>query len=135
MVNYNEDDWNFSGGGIEEGETAEEAVLRELGEELGTHKFKVLKQSKELVQYDWPISTIALRFKEKGSTYKGQTVNYFLVEFTGDKIDLKPDPVELKNMKWVRYEELRDHFNFPHQWKTTKGILEEFKHFNQPLLT
>jgi 8-oxo-dGTP pyrophosphatase MutT (NUDIX family) len=30
LVSYGENDWNFSGGGIEKGETEEQGLLREL---------------------------------------------------------------------------------------------------------
>ena len=33
-VSYSKNDWNFSGGGIENGETEEEALLREIKEEV-----------------------------------------------------------------------------------------------------
>jgi len=125
LMGYRPDDWNFSGGGVEEGETEEEAILRELKEELGTDKFKILKKSKQVIKYDWPSFVIAKRLKEEGKTYRGQKQNMFLVEFTGKKEDIKPDPKEIKQVKWVKYGELKDCLNFPNQWESAEKVIGE----------
>jgi putative (di)nucleoside polyphosphate hydrolase len=46
--------WQFPQGGVDEGETEEQAVLRELQEELGSAKFSLLYKSKSLYRYEWP---------------------------------------------------------------------------------
>lgn len=124
---YGESDWNFSGGGLEKGESSEQAVLRELKEELGTNKFKILGKSKKISQYEWPSYVIAKRLRNEGKTWRGQKVRSFLVKFTGKKEDIKPDPGEIRKIKWVKYKELKDYLNFPNQLKETKEKLREFK--------
>jgi len=125
LINYDEDDWNFSGGGIEPGENAEAAILRELQEELGTNNFKLVKKSKHSTQYEWSNSVIARRLKEKGSTFRGQNMQYFLVRFKGERENIKPDLSEIRNIKWVNKTELKNHLNFPDQWKATKVVLKD----------
>lgn len=44
LNNYLETDWNFSGGEIDDGETIEKALLRELYEELESKKLQNIGQ-------------------------------------------------------------------------------------------
>lgn len=126
LMGYGENDWNFSGGGIEDGEKPKQALVRELEEELSTNKFKVLKKSKHKEQYDWPNWLIANDIsKRKPNIYRGQEVTYFLVKFTGEKEEIKSDPKEIRKIKWIKREEIKDHFNFPRQEKTTKKVLND----------
>jgi len=122
LTKYGEGDWNFSGGGIEEGEDPEEAVLRELTEELGTDKFEVLRKSKYKEVYDWPNWLIAGDISNKKPIYRGQEVTFFLVKFLGQKEDIKLDPNELRKVKWVKYEDIKSHFRFSRQIGLTDKI-------------
>lgn len=125
LIDYGENDWNFPGGGIDEGESPKEAVFRELFEELGTDKFKILKKSKEVIEYAWPKNIIIKRFKKEGKTYKGQRQHIFLVEFTGSKADIRFDSGEIRKIKWLKYEELENHLNFPKQWEIIEKVLKD----------
>lgn len=130
LESYGENDWRFPGGGVNEGETPDQTILRELKEELGTDKFEILKKSKLVNKYEWPDFVIASRLKKEGRTFRGQEQVQFLVKFTGNKEDFDLDPVEIKKIKWVKYEKLVDHFNFPNQWEEAEKMLKSFQKFN-----
>jgi len=122
LVNYEKNQWNWPGGGIDKGESARKAILRELKEELGTDKFKVIKKAKFTNKYDWPPFVIVKILKAEGKTWKGQKVTYFLLKFTGDKKDINPNPKEIRKVRWVSREKLANYFIFPQQkyWKNFK---------------
>lgn len=126
LVKYGENDWNFSGGGIEEGEKPEKAVLRELREELGTDKFELVKRSEYKEVYDWPNWLIAGDISNKKNIYRGQEATFFLVKFLGQREDIKLDPNELRKVKWVKYDDIKNYFNFPRQVGLTDRLLDLF---------
>ncbi len=126
LTSYGENDWNFSGGGIEEGEKPEEAVLRELKEEFGTDKFEVVKRSEYKAVYDWPNWLIASDIINKRKIFRGQEVTFFLIKFFGQKKDVKPDPKELRKVKWVKYSDIKKYFNFPWQIGLTDKLRDLF---------
>ena len=77
--------WQFPQGGIDEGETAKEALFRELKEEIGTDDVKIIAEYPEWVTYDFPETVL-----DKMKPFTGQSQRYFLVRL-GNKARIKLD--------------------------------------------
>ena len=73
-----QDAWQFPQGGIKEAETTEEALFRELSEEVGLCKddVRILSQTSEWLKYRLPKPYIRQR---KGRTCIGQNMKWFLL--------------------------------------------------------
>jgi len=95
--------WQFPQGGIDEGESPQDALYRELLEEIGCNDVEILGEFPEWITYDFPT-------KAKGKRYPfdGQTQKYFLVRLKDEsKIDLEAfDIPEFTEYEFVAYEEL-----------------------------
>jgi putative (di)nucleoside polyphosphate hydrolase len=92
-------EWQFPQGGLEEGETYEQALFREVSEELGNQQFKILQTSQTLVQYDFPEGmkgTLALK-------YRGQQHQWFLCQCEhGSKPNLEcASEDDFEDVAWV----------------------------------
>ena len=89
--------WQFPQGGIEEGEIPKDTLYREMLEEIGTDKFKILKEAPNFISYLFP-SALKSKITKK---YAGQTQKWFLVEFeAGISPDLTKADGEFINWKW-----------------------------------
>lgn len=99
--------WRYAGGGIEENEAWEEAILRELREELGTDKFEVIQTSSFSLQYDWPDDMIVNNADWERRLYKGQEQKQVLVKYTGSIDEIIFDTNELQDIKWVDLADLK----------------------------
>jgi putative (di)nucleoside polyphosphate hydrolase len=123
---YKDNEWDFPGGGIDGDETASEAILRELREELGSEKFEIKKIDKNLDKYDWPKNYILERFKKHGKTYLGQERTRFLVKFNGEESEIKIEEDEIRKFKWIEIKDLEKYLVFPGYFGRIKKVLEEF---------
>lgn len=121
------DEWDIPGGGIEEGEEPEIAIIRELAEELGCKKFKVIKISALRDCYEWPDELIEQKIKDNKPVYRGQERKQFLVGFSGEQHEIKPQEEEIRAVKWVFPTELSRYFVFPNQMDKMKNLLKEFE--------
>jgi thiosulfate/3-mercaptopyruvate sulfurtransferase len=91
--------WQFPQGGWEARETLEEAVIREVQEEVGI-RCQVTQRGKNISQYDWPKPWVR-------ENRRGQKHFWFLCETTEEpKIPMGDG--SFQNFQWVALEEVLD---------------------------
>lgn len=97
-LNYgNDSKWNFPKGGIRAGESDEQALKRELQEELGIKDFKMLAKSKISVIYRLPEEYI----KQEKLNYIGQAQRYYWL-FLSKNTKLNVPNDEVEKYKWIK---------------------------------
>jgi putative (di)nucleoside polyphosphate hydrolase len=108
-----DDIWQFPQGGIDEGENSQEALFRELEEEIGTSDIEILCEYPDWLSYDFP-KTIA----KKMYPFDGQTQKYYLVRLKPEaNINLDTKEPEFSEYKFLKYED----------------VLEEITYFKRPV--
>lgn len=124
--NPDSDAWQMPQGGIDRGEDAETAALRELTEETGifADKVTVVAQSREELLYDLPPELLG---KIWGGKYCGQRQTWFLMRFEGDDsdIDIATEHAEFRAWRWADPDELAQ-LIVPFKRKLYRDIVEEF---------
>src|ERR1700678_4129299 len=97
--------WQMPQGGIDKGESPEEAVRRELQEEVGTDKAQIIGEMQDWITYDLPVHLVGAAFHGK---YKGQRQKWFALRFTGrdEDINLTTHEPEFSAFQWVDLQTL-----------------------------
>lgn len=94
--------WQMPQGGIDPGEDALDAAIRELGEETGIapDKVELIAQAPEELRYDLPPE---LKGKLWGGKWIGQTQSWFLFRFTGEDSDVNIQTAhpEFRAWRWI----------------------------------
>ena len=78
--------WQMPQGGIDQNENPQEAVWREMMEEIGTNKADIFKISTQWINYEIPQET--LDKLPWGKKWIGQTQKWFIFKFKGQKTDI-----------------------------------------------
>ncbi len=103
-------EWQFPQGGIEDNETAEKAVLREMKEETGLSKLKIISKVDRTFRYYWPIHWPKETTRETvhyNQKWCGHEQTIFILQQTENEV---PRPQE-------EHEE--------HQWVSKENLLEK----------
>jgi 8-oxo-dGTP pyrophosphatase MutT (NUDIX family) len=117
-IRWKDNEWGFPGGKIEDNETSEMTIARELKEEFPENTFKIIKRCPIELKYEWPDEIVLADIKMKGWAYRGQIRQQFLVHLNeSDIVSYKAD--ELKNIQWVEIADLDKYLIFPGQLEKT----------------
>ncbi len=101
----NEHAWQFPQGGIKAGEAPEQAMLRELMEEVGLspHHVQILARTRGWLRYDVPSQWIKRDWR---GNYRGQKQIWYLLRLVGRDCDVclrrSPKP-EFDAWRWSEY--------------------------------
>ncbi len=113
------------GGGVEREETLEDAVYREIKEELN-----IEKKSLSLVgKSDLPviIKFKTIKFNDDGKEFDGMERYFFGFKFIGSENQIKGKKDEVRTYKWATIDQLKNYLLFDNQLEeTTEKILELF---------
>jgi putative (di)nucleoside polyphosphate hydrolase len=97
--------WQMPQGGIDDGETPQEAALRELEEEIGTRNAKYLREYEEWLSYDLPSHLLGVALRGR---YRGQRQKWLAMRFLGEDSDINVHTAEpeFAQWKWLAIEAL-----------------------------
>jgi putative (di)nucleoside polyphosphate hydrolase len=123
--------WQMPQGGIDDGESPQEAAIRELCEEVGTDKAKIIAEMDEWLTYDLPPHLLGVALHGR---YRGQRQKWFAMRFLGEDgdIDIKTHEPEFAAWKWLALEAL-PRLIVPFKRDTYAKVIAAFRDVAGPL--
>ncbi|MFT6021986.1 MAG: putative (di)nucleoside polyphosphate hydrolase [Ascidiaceihabitans sp.] len=121
--------WQMPQGGIDKGEDAETAALRELEEETGISPdlVDIIAVSQAWIPYELPHDLVPKLWKGR---YRGQEQKWFLMQFKGsDKdVNIQTEHPEFSEWRWLNSADLVNNI-VPFKRDVYVSVLEEFKEY------
>ena len=108
LLHYGKSHWGFPKGHVEEGETEEQALFRELQEETGITRAEITPGFREEVAY----------FFREGRHTISKTVAFYLLESKEREVRLSPEHSE---SAWLPFEQAIERLSFTN----TKNLLKK----------
>jgi putative (di)nucleoside polyphosphate hydrolase len=119
--------WQMPQGGIDKGESPQQAGLRELTEETGINpdQVTIMGETKDWLPYDLPVDVIPKRW---GGKYRGQKQKWLWVQLDApdDAINLTAHDVEFSQWAWMTGPDLLTAI-VPFKQPLYKQVLRKFR--------
>jgi putative (di)nucleoside polyphosphate hydrolase len=119
--------WQFPQGGVDLGEEIEDALYREIREEIGLSKehYEILKR-KDGYRYLYPADVRSKKIQKHGN--HGQEQTYFLCKVRNDapEINVNQTPREVRSYRWIHPTEFDLDWlpNFKHE--VYRAVMKDF---------
>ncbi|YCM46117.1 RNA pyrophosphohydrolase [Verrucomicrobiaceae bacterium 227] len=120
--------WQFPQGGVDEGEAVEEALLREVSEEIGLAPTDyTVERSRGGYRYDYPPGVMAGKPLRK-ARFVGQEQTYFLcrVGAGAPPVNLMQEPREFSQAQWIEPSEFQLSWLPDFKKATYQAVLRDF---------
>ncbi|PIZ32288.1 MAG: RNA pyrophosphohydrolase [Alphaproteobacteria bacterium CG_4_10_14_0_8_um_filter_37_21] len=119
--------WQMPQGGIDLNESPQDAILREIEEEIGTNKIDVIKESANWHSYILPETILENVRQYWGNGVIGQRQKWFLCKFTGrdQDINLQTSHQEFFAYMWADKKTVM-HYCINFKQEVYENILSEF---------
>ncbi|MFA5076503.1 MAG: WecB/TagA/CpsF family glycosyltransferase [Patescibacteria group bacterium] len=124
-----QDHWQLPQGGVDKGETPQQAIIRELAEELGTDKFEIKRRCHLTVCYNFSDAKL---FSSVYGPYPGQKQSIFILKFVGENVDFHLDKDVFTAWQWVAPEQLLDKLHY-YRRPVADIALTELRELNKSL--
>jgi putative (di)nucleoside polyphosphate hydrolase len=117
--------WQFPQGGIDAGETSEEALRREVWEEISIQDGYTIVDRKGPYRYLYPGGA-----KKRG--FHGKEQEYFLLDFSGDpaSINLETEHPEFRAYRWIQPQDFRLEWLPAMKKEVYQAVFRDFFHVN-----
>lgn len=118
--------WQMPQGGIDPGETVEQAFFREMREEIGTDRAEILRIHDTPLRYRLPPRLLGKLWDGK---WGGQEQTWVAARFTGTDADIAidaHDPPEFQAWQWVSLEDAPG-LIVPFKRKTYEEVIRAFR--------
>jgi putative (di)nucleoside polyphosphate hydrolase len=99
------DKWQMPQGGVDLGESLQDAMYRELFEETSISKIEILKELNYWLEYELPQNLLGIIWKGK---FRGQKQKWFIVRYLGSdsEININTKKPEFIEWKWLDVNKL-----------------------------
>lgn len=127
--------WQMPQGGVQKDEDLSLAVLREMKEEIGTDRARIVARVPETIHYEFPDWLQSRRMDSGGvfrGKYRGQAQDWFALVYEGRDSDIdlsgehEPEFPEFINWKWVELS-VTPSLIVPFKKPVYDRVAEEFK--------
>lgn len=124
--------WQMPQGGIDKGETPEQAAWRELKEETSVSSAKIVAKIDDWLYYDLPKEAVGSALKGK---FRGQKQKWFAMVLTGPEAEINiaaEDGIEQEfdQWKWSNMDQLVD-LIVPFKRNVYAQVIKDFSHLSR----